>query len=78
MGHVLLEMKPHLKGNCFHNKILGFAVDNINEEKKYIIENNLYNKDILIKEGILNKKFFIINDPNGNNIEFIRKIKVVY
>lgn len=80
MGQVLLEMKSHFNGTCFHNKpsccdnkILGFAVDNIDKAKKYIIENNLYDKEILIKEGVLNKKYFIINDPNGNNIEFIQK-----
>lgn len=73
-------MKSHLEGSCHHNnpscgdnKVLGFVVYNIRESKEFILKNNLYNKNILIKEGILNKKYFIITDPNGNNIEFIEK-----
>lgn len=75
---IILEMKYHYDNICEHNnpnckdnKILGFQVKDIFNAKDYIIKEKLTVEEIIIKKGILDSRYFIISDPNGNNIEFI-------
>lgn len=77
---IILEMKYHYNDTCEHNKVkcednkvLGMSISNINEAKLFIEKNNLTNEEIIIKKGILGQKYFIIEDPNGVNIEFIEE-----
>lgn len=52
---------------------MGLEVDNIFETKKYLESLKFINEQIDIKVGILNKKYFMIHDPNGILIEIIEK-----
>lgn len=74
---IYLEMKYDYLNDCFteakDNKVFGLSVDNIDEAKKHLESSKLVKEKIEIKTGILNKKYFIIHDPNNILIEFIEK-----
>ena len=79
MKDIVLELKYHLNETCIHNKpicgdnkVFGLSVKDINKAKKFV-QQNISGKSIEIKKGILGKNYFIIDDPNGNRIEFIEK-----
>lgn len=52
-------------------KHFGIGVDDIEDAKKFVKENNLFDGEIEIKRGRLGKPYFFIKDPNGISIEFI-------
>ena len=77
LDELYLEMKySYLESNFSNikdNKIFGLAVDNIYDAKKYFQALQMINEEIEIKIGILNKKYFMIHDPNDMLIEIIEK-----
>lgn len=55
-------------------KHLGLSVKDINEAKKWIEDNNLYNGEIEIHHGRIDGiGYFFITDPNGIMIEIIEE-----
>lgn len=78
LNDLFLELKQHLSSDCSHNvvkcgdnKIFGLEVLDIHEAKRYLESTQLIKDEIIIKTGILNKKYFLIKDPNGLVIEII-------
>ena len=55
------------------NKHFGLGVKNIEEAKKFIEENKLYNDEIKIIQGRLGKPYFFIKDPNDILMEIIEE-----
>ena len=55
------------------NKHFGLGVKDIEEVKKFIEDNKLYNDEIIINKGRLGKPYFFIKDPNGILMEIIEE-----
>lgn len=73
-----IELPEHSKDlaldlKTIGNKHFGLGVKNIEEAKKYIEENNLFDKKINITKGRLGKPYFFIKDPNGILMEIIEE-----
>lgn len=78
LNGIYLELKQHLASDCSHNvvkcgdnKIFGLGVLDIYEAKRYLESTQFIKDEIVIKTGILNKKYFLIKDPDGLVIEII-------
>lgn len=55
------------------NKHFGLGVKDIEVAKKFVVENNLNDSDIIINKGRLGKSYFFIKDPNGILMEIIEE-----
>lgn len=78
LDDILLELKHHVLGDCSHNvamcgdnKVFGLGVSDIYDAKSYLENTKKIKEKIIINTGILNKKYFLIKDPNGLIIEVI-------
>lgn len=55
------------------NKHFGLGVKDIMEAKRFVEDNKLNDKDIIINKGRLGKPYFFIKDPNGILMELIEE-----
>lgn len=55
------------------NKHFGLGVKDILQAKKFIEDNKLNEKEIVISKGRLGKPYFFIEDPNGILMEIIEE-----
>lgn len=55
------------------NKHFGLGVKDIMEAKRFVEDNNLNDKEIIINKGRLGKPYFFIKDPNGILMELIEE-----
>lgn len=55
------------------NKHFGIGVQDIEEAKKFVENNNLTDEEIVITKGRLGKPYFFIKDPNGILMEIIEE-----
>lgn len=55
------------------NKHFALGVENIEDAKKFVEENKLYDGEIKITQGRLGKPYFFIKDPNNILMEIIEE-----
>ena len=54
-------------------KHFGLRVKDINEAKKWVEDNKLFDDEIIVRQGRLGRPYFFIKDPNGILIEIIEE-----